>query len=65
MIPWARAARRGHFGADKKLDQGALLKRDQVIFEMWPEGFRRTGVPVHEFPIGVIKRWQQEMGRPN
>jgi hypothetical protein len=32
---------------------------------MWPEACRRTGVPVHEFPIGVIKRWQQEMGWPN
>lgn len=38
---------------------------EQALLDMWPEACRRTGVPVHEFPIGVIKRWQQEMGWPN
>lgn len=38
-----------------------LLSRDQALLDMWPEACRRT----HEFPIGVIKRWQQEMGWPN
>jgi hypothetical protein len=32
---------------------------------MWPEACQRAGIPVHEFPNGVIKRWQQEMGWPN
>jgi hypothetical protein len=40
------------------------LRRDQALLDMWPEACRRTGVPVHEFPIGVIKRWQQENGLP-
>ena len=45
--------------------ESELLKRDQALLDMWPEACRRTGIPVHEFPIGVIKRWQQEMGWPN
>jgi hypothetical protein len=39
-----------------------LFLRDQMLLEMWPEACRRTGVTVHEFPIGVIRRWQQKMG---
>ncbi|MGC2827521.1 MAG: PilZ domain-containing protein [Pseudolabrys sp.] len=32
-----------------------LLSRDQALLDMWPEACWRTGVPVHEFPIAVIK----------
>jgi hypothetical protein len=39
-----------------------LFQRDKMLLEMWPEACRRTGVTVHEFPIGVIRRWQQKMG---
>jgi hypothetical protein len=39
-----------------------LFLRDQMLLEMWPEACRRTGVTVHEFPIGVIRRSQQKMG---
>jgi hypothetical protein len=48
-----------------EISETELLSRDQALLDMWPEACRRTGVPVHEFPIGVIKRWQQEMGWPN
>jgi PilZ domain-containing protein len=47
------------------ISETELLSRDQTLLDMWPEACRRTGVPVHEFPIEVIKRWQQEMGLPN
>jgi hypothetical protein len=47
------------------ISETELFSRDQALLDMWPEACRRTGVPVHEFPIGVIKRWQQEMGWPN
>ena len=47
------------------VSESEQLRRDQILLEMWPEACRRTGVPVHEFPIGVIKRWQQNMGWPN
>ena len=50
---------------EEKITERELLRRDQVLLDMWPEACRRTGVPVHEFPTGVIKRWQQEMGWPN
>lgn len=50
---------------DASIPESELLKRDQALLDMWPEACRRTGIPVHEFPIGVIKRWQQEMGWPN
>jgi hypothetical protein len=49
----------------EEITESELLRRDQVLLDMWPEACRRTGVPVHEFTIGVIKRWQQEMGSPN
>ena len=42
-----------------------LFQRDRMLLEMWPEACRRTGVTVHEFPIGVIRRWQQKMGWAN
>jgi hypothetical protein len=42
-----------------------LLRRDQMLLEMWPEACRRTGIEPHEFPIGVIRRWQQKMGWAN
>jgi hypothetical protein len=42
-----------------------LFQRDRMLLEMWPEAFRLTGVTVHEFPIGVIRRWQQKMGWAN
>jgi hypothetical protein len=42
-----------------------LFQRDKMLLEMWPEACRRTGVTVHEFPIGVIRRWQQKMGWAN
>jgi hypothetical protein len=42
-----------------------LLRRDQTLLEMWPEACRRTGIEPHEFPIGVIRRWQQKMGWAN
>jgi len=47
------------------ISESESLRRDRVLLEMWPEACRRTGVEVHEFPAGVIKRWQQEMGWPN
>jgi hypothetical protein len=47
------------------ISETELLSRDRALLDMWPEACRRTGVRVHEFPIGVIKRWQQEMGWPN
>jgi hypothetical protein len=47
------------------ISESELLKRDQALLAMWPEACRRAGVPVHEFPLGVIRRWQQEMGAPN
>jgi hypothetical protein len=44
-----------------------MFRRDQALLNMWPEACRRVGVEEREFPLGVIKRWQQEMsrGRPN
>jgi len=47
------------------ISESEMLKRDQALLAMWPEACRRAGVPVHEFPLGVIRRWQQEMGLPN
>ena len=59
------AAEKWPSSRSENVSESELLRRDQILLEMWPEACRRTGVPVHEFPIGVIKRWQQEMGRPN
>jgi hypothetical protein len=47
------------------VSEDKLFQRDQVLLEMWPEACRRAGVEVHEFPAGVIERWQQKMGLPN
>jgi hypothetical protein len=50
-----------------EVSQSELLRRDQVLLNMWPEACRRVGVKEREFPRGVIRRWQQEMsgGRPH
>lgn len=47
------------------VSESELFQRDQMLLEMWPEACRRTGVTVHEFPIGVIRHWQQKMGWAN
>jgi len=47
------------------ISESELFRRDRTLLELWPEACRRTGVGVHEFPPGVIKRWQQEMGQAN
>jgi len=47
------------------VSESELFQRDRMLLEMWPEACRRTGVTVHEFPIGVIRRWQQKMGWAN
>jgi hypothetical protein len=47
------------------ISESELFRRDQMLLEMWPEACRRTGVEVHEFPIGVIKRWREKMGWAN
>ena len=48
-----------------EVSQSELLRQDQALLEMWPEACRRTGFGMREFPRGVIKLWQQEMGRAN
>ena len=50
-----------------EVSQSELFRRDQALLKMWPEACRRVGVKEHEFPRGVISRWQQEMsgGRPH
>jgi hypothetical protein len=45
-----------------EVSQGEMLRRDQALLEMWPEACRRVGLGEREFPPGVIKRWQHEMG---
>lgn len=45
-----------------EVSQSELFRRDQALLKMWPEACRRVGVKKREFPLGVIKRWQQEMG---
>jgi hypothetical protein len=47
------------------VSESELFQRDQMLLEMWPEACRRTGVTVHEFPIAVIRSWQQKMGWAN
>jgi hypothetical protein len=46
-----------------EVSQSELFRRDQVLLEMWPEACRRVGAGEREFPPGVIKLWQLEMGR--
>ena len=50
-----------------EVSQSELFRRDQALLKMWPEACRRVGLEEREFPRGVIKRWQHEMGggRPN
>jgi hypothetical protein len=45
-----------------EVSQSELFRRDQALLKMWPEACRRVGLGEREFPLGVIKRWQQEMG---
>jgi uncharacterized protein (DUF58 family) len=47
------------------ISESEIFRRDEALLAMWPEACRRAGVPVHEFPIGVIRRWQKEMGAPH
>jgi hypothetical protein len=47
-----------------EVSQSELFRRDQTLLKMWPEACRRAGVKERAFPLGVIKRWQQEMGSP-
>ncbi len=46
-----------------EVSQSELFRRDQALLKMWPEACRRVGLEEREFPRGVIKRWQHEMGR--
>ena len=48
-----------------EISETELLSRDQALLDMWPEACQRTVGPRNAFSIGVIKRWQQEMGWPN
>ena len=50
-----------------EVSQSELFRRDQALLKMWPEACRRVGINEREFPIGVIRRWQQETsgGRPH
>jgi hypothetical protein len=50
-----------------EVSQSELFRRDQALLNMWPEACRRVGIEVREFPLEVIRRWQQEMssGRPH
>jgi hypothetical protein len=44
-----------------EVSQSELFRRDQALLKMWPEACRRVGATEREFPLGVIRRWQQEM----
>jgi hypothetical protein len=48
-----------------EISQSDQLRRDQTLFEMWPEACRRTGVGRRQFPSGVISLWKQNLGRVN
>jgi hypothetical protein len=50
---------------NRVVSQTDLMRRDQILFEMWPEACRRTGVGRREFPSGVITLWKQAMGPAN
>jgi hypothetical protein len=45
--------------------QSDLFREDRCLLEMWPEACQRTGSLRREFPAGVIKLWQQRLGRAN
>ncbi len=47
---------------DGEVSQNELFRRDQALLKMWPEACRRVGLEEREFPRGVNKRWQHEMG---
>ena len=46
-----------------EVSQSELFRRDKALLEMWPEACRRVGAGDREFPPGVLKLWQLEMGR--
>lgn len=41
------------------------FREDRCLLEMWPEACQRAGSSRREFPPGVIKLWQQRLGRAN
>ena len=59
------AAERWPSSVTGEVSESELLRRDQALLEMWPEACRRTGFGMRDFPPGVIKLWQQEMGQAN
>jgi len=46
-----------------EISQNEMFRRDQMLLEMWPEACRRTGVGERQFPLGVIKLWQEAAAR--
>src|SRR5262245_18855592 len=62
LIELLRMAEEKWPSSQADVSESELFQRDQMLLEMWPEACRRTGVRVHEFPTGVIRRWQQKMG---
>ena len=65
LIELLRMAEEKWPSSEADVSESELFQRDQMLLEMWPEACRRTGVRSHEFPIGVIRRWQQKMGWAN
>lgn len=47
------------------VSQSELFREDLCLLNMWPEACQRTGNLRREFPSGVIKLWQQRLGRAN
>jgi hypothetical protein len=48
-----------------ELSQNDFFREDRCLLEMWPEACQRTGSVSREFPSGVLKLWQQRLGRAN
>ena len=48
-----------------EVSQNDFFREDRCLLEMWPEACQRTGSVRREFPSGVIKLWQQRLGRAN
>ena len=48
-----------------ELSQNDFFREDRCLLEMWPEACLRTGSVRRDCPSGVIKLWQQRLGRPN
>ncbi len=48
-----------------EVSQNDFFGEDRCLLEMWPEACQRTGSVSRKFPSGVIKLWQQRLGRPN